>query len=988
MNMAAIADHYVLCGPKLPFEIDANFFLPKYDDRYVVVDLVLICTSRGETCPSGYYILGATDHESKKINNRNIGGSFSPSLYLCVKKMLVKDLKKMGASPILDVRVQYQTEAIPPGYTKLEKTTGGSPGKLHSGLGVRSKYIYILRDQVDKIIELEKEQGMKTMKQLPICDVQIVPFPTEDIPSESNNNNNKNPSNSIDIVRKNNSKVKNAASNSEHTTNAYQGSNYVQKMKKLPIGCRLSNRPLRDGKSWGESGQRIELILKYREETRSVMDIPYKAEVLDRYTKSSNENDNDKAKSFNDLPKQFTEFCYPRGLRLLYSPKGWAGVPGPSFFSWSMTDANLGTNYVTSLVFYEKLFGDKKKQGESKIIEENNAGDYNVLNTFIQIAKKSEFLDKHILENYQSNVRNNLFVPKILNVVSRYCFYQGFQEFLTQLFRVSLSESKLPIEDYIVQFFNCVPVPKFSSRGGLQLTYDGTRKSQAVATFQLDSLNEYGVTDFDYQVLFKCLSVPNIFHAIALILLEQKIIFHSKHNCILTPLIHAILALIFPIKWTGIYIPLCSTSLIAVLDAPVPFLIGLGSTEVCNVNALADDIYTVDMDNDKILGGPKDAKITNETLPSPIVTLIGKRLKCIIDKASIKDMNMDNILDSDSKDWSNSAYAFRLAVPPSLSNVDMDLSKIVPVSEKKVRDSFLRFMGLILFAVPKYLKNCNNNTKKGEDEIKTEAEKEASKQSTLLQKDEDFLELEDMFKLNDYIASSPNDMVPFLKQFTQTQSFVRFIAQVYNFYNVPINRSNTNSKRKMKVNNEALLQQYRIQFFSHISNYVYISSPSNKNKTSEKSKKNAIHIYNDGGGDDKTEDTLFEQIGTKMKVEDKLLQFHKKHYARHSASSSIDGTKIGSIGSKSKNRTHLKKIKGPVDSISRKKCLEKKLPNVARPFKYNDKFPLLKDDILSDAYNYYVNKFTTVPTGFVKHVDDITEINEEHLNDIAFEIVV
>ena len=135
-------------------------------------------------------------------------------------------------------------------------------------------------------------------------------------------------------------------------------------------------------------------------------------------------------------------------------------------------------------------------------------------------------------------------------------------------------------------------------------------------------------------------------------------------------------------------------------------------------------------------------------------------------------------------------------------------------------------------------------------------------------------------------------------------------------------------------------------------------------------------MYNDGVGDDKTEDTLFEQIGTRMKVEDKLLQFHKKHYATNSASSSVDGTKVGNIGGKSRNGTYFKKIKGPVDSVSRNKCLEKKLPNVARPFKYNDKFPLLKDEILYDAYNYYVNKITTVPTGFVQHVDDITEINE------------
>ena len=115
-------------------------------------------------------------------------------------------------------------------------------------------------------------------------------------------------------------------------------------------------------------------------------------------------------------------------------------------------------------------------------------------------------LEASSAEEYKVNARQHLFVPKILNVVSKHCFYRGFQEFLTQLFRVSLSESNIPIEDYVVHFFNCVPVPKFRNPGGIRLTYDGTRRNQTVAIFQTDSLNEYGITDFDCKVLFKCLS--------------------------------------------------------------------------------------------------------------------------------------------------------------------------------------------------------------------------------------------------------------------------------------------------------------------------------------------------------------------------------------------------------------------------------------------------------------------------------------------------
>ena len=69
----------------------------------------------------------------------------------------------------------------------------------------------------------------------------------------------------------------------------------------------------------------------------------------------------------------------------------------------------------------------------------DNNHDINIVGThleneFIDMAKETRLSDKYIIENYETNVCKNLFVPKILNVVSRYCFYQGFQEFLTQLF--------------------------------------------------------------------------------------------------------------------------------------------------------------------------------------------------------------------------------------------------------------------------------------------------------------------------------------------------------------------------------------------------------------------------------------------------------------------------------------------------------------------------------------------------------------------------
>ena len=52
------------------------------------------------------------------------------------------------------------------------------------------------------------------------------------------------------------------------------------------------------------------------------------------------------------------------------------------------------------------------------------------------------------------------------------------------------------------------------------------------------------------------------------------------------------------------------------------------------------------------------------------------------------------------------------------------------------------------------------------------------------------------------------------------------------------------------------------------------------------------------------------------------------------------------------------------------------MPSIERPFKYNNKFPLLKQEIINDAYNYYVKCWRSVPMGFVKHVEEMVHIDE------------
>ena len=300
--------------------------MPKEEDRYVVVDVVLVCQTRGETCPAGYYILN-----SMLIGGqypKAVAGSFSPSLHICIKKCLVRDLDKLSISPIVDIRVQYSSEATLPGYHKVNATVGGLPGKLHTGLGARAKYLYVLR--ADAVVGTNENQTIRTGSNMNrrVCDVRLVSYEPGMLQSHGVSDNSfSQGEKEIDKKKLQQAGVK----NDDRWCDT-----------KLPPGYCFLNKPLKDGKSWGENGQVVELLLKFRKERRRFTDIPFKAKIFDRYPLSADVNKDDSDASCggqkgsnkmakSELPKRFMDFCYPRGVRLLYSKRGWAGVPGPRF---------------------------------------------------------------------------------------------------------------------------------------------------------------------------------------------------------------------------------------------------------------------------------------------------------------------------------------------------------------------------------------------------------------------------------------------------------------------------------------------------------------------------------------------------------------------------------------------------------------------------------------------------------------------------------
>ena len=66
-----------------------------------------------------------------------------------------------------------------------------------------------------------------------------------------------------------------------------------------------------------------------------------------------------------------------------------------------------------------------------------------------------------------------------------------------------------------------------------------------------------------------------MFQLLVFALTEQKILFHSLRPDVLTYASEAMTTGIFPFHWQCPYIPLCPLILSSLLNAPIPFLMGL-----------------------------------------------------------------------------------------------------------------------------------------------------------------------------------------------------------------------------------------------------------------------------------------------------------------------------------------------------------------------------------------------------------------------------
>jgi hypothetical protein len=110
------------------------------------------------------------------------------------------------------------------------------------------------------------------------------------------------------------------------------------------------------------------------------------------------------------------------------------------------------------------------------------------------------------------------------------------------------------------------------------------------------------LADFSFRPLFAALSIPNVLVVFACLLQECRIALVCNYYGVLGPVAEALSSLLFPLHWEGMYLPVLPYHMLDILDAPVPYLVGLHSRYLQRMHPKKRPagVVFVDLDRDEV----------------------------------------------------------------------------------------------------------------------------------------------------------------------------------------------------------------------------------------------------------------------------------------------------------------------------------------------------------------------------------------------------
>ncbi|KAK9497874.1 hypothetical protein O3M35_003784 [Rhynocoris fuscipes] len=339
--------------------------------------------------------------------------------------------------------------------------------------------------------------------------------------------------------------------------------------------------------------------------------------------------------------KDWQDTHFIDGIELFCQPQGWAlstERQEPKFFVSVLTDIDANRHYCACLCFNETV-----SITPSKPVDEDEDG----------------LVEGSVVPPVSHH--SIMYAPKCLVLVSRLDYIETFRNCLGIVYTVWIEGVGGQLETLVGNMLGCVHVPP---PGGPQVRFSiGAGDRQAL---QPPLASTLPTTNTAVTMLFQQLGIRNCVFLFCAVMTEHKILFQSQSYTRLTEACRALTALMYPFKYSHVYIPLLPASLVEFLSSPIPFLIGVHSSLKTDFSELMD-VIVAELDTGYVV---VPDTVVVPLLPQPFLNETMAALSLVLQpELTLADL------------------AFAPAPPPSVSPQAID---------KRIRAVFMRMFAMLM----------------------------------------------------------------------------------------------------------------------------------------------------------------------------------------------------------------------------------------------------------------------------------------------------
>lgn len=321
-------------------------------------------------------------------------------------------------------------------------------------------------------------------------------------------------------------------------------------------------------------------------------------------------------RDWEDIPfiSEIELFCQPQGWRLALESEE------PKYFVSVLTDMSGNRFYCACLSFHEAI-----ALTPSKPVDELEEGFEDATESYTPI-RQSPASTSLAINSSPTSVTHHLvmYAPKCLVVMSRLYQIETFRQCLGTIYTAYSESLGVSLEHLVGNLLGHVHIPLC---GGQQLRFSlGGGDRQAL---QMPLVSSIPVSNSVVSQLFQQLGVNNVLTLFCAVMTEQKILFHSSCVNRLTDACHALTCLMFPFRYSHVYVPILPSSITEVACSPTPFIIGVLSSARQKLHECTDlmDVIVADLDGGSIV---VPDEITIPTLPPTLWNQMQEQLSMVL----------------------------------------------------------------------------------------------------------------------------------------------------------------------------------------------------------------------------------------------------------------------------------------------------------------------------------------------------------------------